>query len=317
MISGVVNLYKEKGFTSVDALRVLTGIIGERKIGHTGTLDPDAEGVLPVCLGKATKAAELITGTDKEYICGLRFGRETDTQDASGEVTREADYQFDEAYAREMILSFMGGYDQVPPMYSALKYEGKKLYDLARRGIEVDRKPRPVRITELEILSLDPEGAVLKVGCSKGTYIRSLCEDIGRKTGYLAHMVSLTRTKSGPYRIEESLKLSQVEERVKSGDMNFIMDLSSLFADLPAFRVTPEEDLMLTNGNYLTYGVSELEEKCGKRLKVGDRVRMELSDSSLAGLYEVTEAFSAHSGSVKKRGIGEDALRLRAYKMFV
>ena len=317
MISGVVNLYKEKGFTSVDALRVLGGITGERKMGHTGTLDPDAEGVLPVCLGKATKAAELITGTDKEYICSLMFGCETDTQDASGEVTNRTDYSYDETFAREMILSYQGGYDQVPPMYSALKHEGKKLYDLARKGIEVDRKARPVRIDEIEIISLTGEGARLRVKCSKGTYIRSLCEDIGRKTGYLAHMTSLIRTQCGPYRIEKSLKLSQVEAKVKAGEKDFIEDLSSLFSGLPAFRVKAEEDIMLMNGNYLTYGKGFLKAVCGKELSIGDQIRMELSTGELAGLYEVKEQFSRESHQARKRQIEDDALRLVAFKMFV
>lgn len=317
MISGVVNLYKEKGFTSVDALRVLTGILGERKVGHTGTLDPDAEGVLPVCLGKATKAAELITGADKEYICTLAFGRETDTQDAAGVTTQETEYQFDEETARKAILSFLGGYDQIPPMYSALKHEGKKLYDLARKGITVERKARPIRITELEILQLNQAGAKIRVACSKGTYIRSLCEDIGRKTGYLAHMTSLVRTQSGPYRIEDSLKLSQVEALVREGKRDFITDLSTLFADLPAYRVQPEEDLMLRNGNYLTYGAAHLLDETGKELQVGDQVRMELSSGELAGLYEVTESFAAGSKEALKRDIPDAALRLRAFKMFV
>ncbi|MBQ7059877.1 MAG: tRNA pseudouridine(55) synthase TruB [Firmicutes bacterium] len=317
MISGVVNLYKEIGFTSVDALRVLGGIVGERKMGHTGTLDPEAEGVLPVCLGKATKAAELITGTDKEYICSLAFGSETTTQDASGEITNQTEYSYDEAFARGTILSFQGGYDQVPPMYSALKHEGKKLYDLARKGIEVDRKPRPVRIDEIEILSLDEKGAKIRVACSKGTYIRSLCEDIGRKTGYLAHMTSLVRTKCGPYTIEKSLKLSQVEARVKAGEKDFIEDLSSLFSDLPAFRVKEEEDLMLMNGNYLTYGKSYLKAVCGRDLTIGDQVRMELSTGELAGLYTVSQQFSADSSQARKRQIKDDALRLVAFKMFV
>ncbi len=319
MISGVVNLYKEKGFTSVDALRVLGGITGERKMGHTGTLDPDAEGVLPVCLGKATKAAELITGTDKEYICTLVFGSETDTQDASGEVTRElgeAGYSFDEQSARNAILSFQGGYDQIPPMYSALKYEGKKLYDLARKGIEVERTPRRVRIDEIEILSLEKEGARLRVCCSKGTYIRSLCEDIGRKTGYLAHMTSLIRTRCGPYSIKQSLKLSQVEAKVKAGEKDYIEDLSSLFSDLPAFRVSKEEDLMLMNGNYLTYGKAYLQSVCGKELNLKDQIRMELSTGELAGLYEVKELFPEGSTQAKKRQIRDDALRLVAFKMF-
>ena len=317
MISGVVNLYKEPGFTSVDALRVLIGILGERKVGHTGTLDPLAEGVLPVCLGKATKAAELITGTDKEYICELAFGSETDTQDSSGAVTRSCAYSFDETLAREAILSFLGGYDQVPPMYSALKHEGKKLYDLARRGITVERNARPVRIDELEILSLSETGARLRVKCSKGTYIRSLCEDIGRKTGYLAHMTKLIRTQCGPYRVENSVTLSQMEALKKAGDLSFIQDLSSLFAHLPVYRVAVEEDLMLQNGNYLTYGVSHLEQYCKGKLHLHDQLRMELSDGTLAGLYEVTEVFGKDSSVCRKRGIPEDALRIRALKMFV
>ncbi|MBO6158647.1 MAG: tRNA pseudouridine(55) synthase TruB, partial [Firmicutes bacterium] len=207
MINGVVNLYKEKGYTSMDAIRVLSGILKERKVGHTGTLDPQAEGVLPVCLGKATKVAELIMGTDKTYIAKMKFGAETDTQDCWGQVVKEAAYTFDPAGFEAAVKSFEGGYNQVPPMYSALKHEGKKLYDLARRGMVIERESRFVRIDRIRILDADAEGASIEVACSKGTYIRSLCEDIGRKTGYLAHMTELVRTATGPYRIQDSLTL--------------------------------------------------------------------------------------------------------------
>lgn len=298
-LNGVINVYKEKGFTSHDAVAVLRGVLQVKKIGHTGTLDPDATGVLPVCVGKATKVAQIIMGSDKEYRARLAFGRETDTQDAAGRVLRTFSYTYDPQQVVQAVASFRGEYDQVPPMYSALKVGGMKLYELAREGLEVDRKARRVRIEEIELLEQDASGASIRVRCSKGTYIRTLCEDIGRRLGYGAYMTELERTQSGPYRVEQSLRIDEIRARMQEGRTEaFLQDLNSLFADLPCKQVIPEEDAMLRNGNYLTYPAEEI----GSVL--GQEYRMLTSDGALAGLYRVTELLG-------------DRTRMRAYKMFV
>ena len=183
MKNGVLNVSKEKGYTSHDVVAKLRGITHQKKIGHTGTLDPDATGVLPVCLGKATKVCELLTDKDKTYQAVLLLGMETDTQDTTGTVTARAPVTASEEDVREAVQSFTGSYDQIPPMYSALKINGKKLYDLARAGKEVERKARMVQIHEIRIEEIALPRVTMTVTCSKGTYIRTLCYDIGRKLG--------------------------------------------------------------------------------------------------------------------------------------
>lgn len=301
MMDGVVIINKEKGYTSQDALRVVKGILQVPKVGHTGTLDPDATGVLPVCIGKATRIAEIIAGTDKEYLAKLVFGSETDTQDASGVVTKSCAYRFEQDKAKDAALSFIGSYLQTPPMYSAVKVNGRKLYKLARQGVTIERQARPVTIHDLIIESMDETGMTIRVVCSKGTYIRTLCEDIGRKTGYLAHMTALVRTRTGPYRLEEALTLKELESLVKEGKKDQVVtDLNTLFEDLPVWKVIPEEDIFLLNGNYLTYPADKVPGK------IGDVWRMQTSDGHLAGLYKISQILEG--GTMK---------RLRAYKMFV
>jgi tRNA pseudouridine55 synthase len=193
MVNGIINIYKEKGFTSFDVVAKMRGIAHQKKIGHTGTLDPDAEGVLPVCLGKATKVCDLLTEKDKEYEAVLLLGTTTDTQDITGTVLRTADVNVSEEAVREAVLSFVGSYAQIPPMYSALKVDGKKLCDLARTGVTVERKARTVEIYRIEILSVDIPRVRFRVHCSKGTYIRTLCQDIGEQLGCGGCMESLLR----------------------------------------------------------------------------------------------------------------------------
>ena len=216
-IDGVLNIYKEKGFTSHDVVAVTRKLTG-CKTGHTGTLDPDAEGVLPVCLGKATRISDHIASETKEYTGTIAFGTETDTQDASGAVTATKPLSMDEAELRQVILSFIGDYDQLPPMYSALKVNGQKLYDLAREGKTVERQPRRIHIYDIQILEMDlPETARIHVVCSKGTYIRTLCEDIGRKADAAAHMQYLLRTRTGAFPLENSITLATLKELVDTG----------------------------------------------------------------------------------------------------
>ena len=210
MINGIVNVYKEKGFTSFDVVAKMRGIFQQKKIGHTGTLDPDAQGVLPVCLGRATKVCDLLTDKDKEYETVLLLGVCTDTQDLSGEILERKEVHATEDEVKKAILSFVGDYMQVPPMYSALKVGGQKLCDLARKGVTVERKARPVTIHEIEILSMNLPEVRMRVLCSKGTYIRTLCQDIGEKLGCGGCMKSLLRTRVAGFMIDEAIDRKSV-----------------------------------------------------------------------------------------------------------
>lgn len=215
MINGIINVYKEKGYTSFDVVAKLRGILKMKKIGHTGTLDPDAEGVLPVCLGKATKVCDLLTDKDKEYEAVMLLGTVTDTQDISGAVLEKREVRVTEEEVTAAIQSFVGDYMQIPPMYSALKVDGKKLCDLARAGVTVERKARPVKILGIEILEVKFPRVRMRVECSKGTYIRTLCQDIGEKLGCGACMESLLRTRVSSFEVSNALRLSEIEELVK------------------------------------------------------------------------------------------------------
>ena len=215
MISGIINVYKEKGFTSHDVVAKLRGIFQQKKIGHTGTLDPDAEGVLPVCLGKATKVCDLLTDKDKEYETVLLLGKATDTQDITGAVISESPVTCQEEEIRKIIVGFVGAYSQIPPMYSALKVNGKKLCDLARSGVSVERAARDVQIFSIDILEVLLPRVKMRVHCSKGTYIRTLCHDIGSKAGCGGCMESLLRTRVAEFHLGEAKKLSEIEAEVQ------------------------------------------------------------------------------------------------------
>ena len=250
MKSGIINVYKEKGFTSFDVVAKLKGILRERKIGHTGTLDPDAEGVLPVCVAKGTKLCALLTDQDKEYEAVLLLGQVTDTQDCSGTILEEHPVTVSEAAVREAVQSFVGAYDQVPPMYSALKVNGKKLYELARKGVEVERAARRVTIHSIDILSVELPRVRMRVHCSKGTYIRTLCQDIGEKLGCGGCMESLLRTRVGRFGLEEAYRLSEIEAYAKEGRAEeLILSSDQLFLDDPALSVRPELYRFADNGN--------------------------------------------------------------------
>lgn len=252
MINGIIIVNKETGFTSHDVVAKLRGICGQRKIGHTGTLDPAATGVLPVCLGSGTRLCDMLTDKDKEYVAELLLGVETDTQDTTGSVLRESPVTAGEEEVRGACLSFLGDYDQIPPMYSALKVDGKKLYELARAGKEVERKARRVRILELEILELRLPVVKLRVVCSKGTYIRTLCADIGRKLGCGGAMQSLQRTKVGRFRLEDALTLGELQQLKDSGELERVVQpVDSVFEESPSLYVTEEAARLLENGNAL------------------------------------------------------------------
>ncbi|MCI9081858.1 MAG: tRNA pseudouridine(55) synthase TruB [Lachnospiraceae bacterium] len=264
MISGIINVYKEKGYTSHDVVAKLRGIFRQKKIGHTGTLDPEAEGVLPVCLGKATKICDLLTDKDKEYDAVLLLGRTTDTQDAAGTVLSEKAIGCSEEEIHKIIAGFIGGYDQIPPMYSALKVNGKKLCDLARAGVTVERKPRRVQIYDIQIIETVLPRVRFRVHCSKGTYIRTLCHDIGQNAGCGGCMETLVRTRAADFRLQDAHKLSEIEAQVHAvcqrnpnGELskaelnNLVQDIDTVFGEYPGIFVKEEFSKFLYHGNPL------------------------------------------------------------------
>ena len=254
-MNGILNIYKEAGYTSFDVVAKLRGILREKKIGHTGTLDPAATGVLPVCIGNATKVCSLLTDKDKEYEAVLQLGLTTDTQDATGQILNDRRNQLDtltEVRVREVIMNFVGDYEQIPPMYSALKVGGKKLCDLAREGIEVERKARRVHIYDIEIIKMQLPFVTMRVHCSKGTYIRTLCDDIGAILGVGGLMKSLVRTRVSSFSIERALTLAQVEEYRDKGTLKeIILPVDEVFSEVPALHVIEQARKKLQNGNRL------------------------------------------------------------------
>lgn len=284
MINGIVNIYKEKGYTSHDVVAVLRKVVGQKKIGHTGTLDPDATGVLPVCLGRATKVCELLTDHDKTYEALLLLGKTTDTQDISGEVLEErGPGNLTEEEVRSCIKSFIGEYDQIPPMYSALKVNGKKLYELAREGKTVERKSRKVQIHGIRILEMNLPHVRMEVDCSKGTYIRTLCHDIGEKLQVGGCMEELERTKVGRFLKEDAVTLDEVRQKMEQGEgAELFTPLDQIFAELPAVTVTDAKAWMSYNGNDLPERF--LLEK--EAWTDGQEVRVYDSRKNFIGLYQ-------------------------------
>uniref|UniRef100_UPI004056675B tRNA pseudouridine(55) synthase TruB n=1 Tax=Agathobacter sp. TaxID=2021311 RepID=UPI004056675B len=251
MVNGIINVYKEKGFTSFDVVAKMRGIFHQKKIGHTGTLDPDAEGVLPVCLGKATRVCDLLTEKDKTYKAVLLLGQETDTQDISGEVLNAASVEVTEEQVKNAVLSFVGTYEQVPPMYSALKVNGQKLCDLARKGITVERKARAVAIYSIEITGISLPEVEMVVHCSKGTYIRTLCDDIGKKLGCFGCMKSLLRTKVAHFTLEHAYKLEELQKlsQTPKNEWEFLYSVDTVFEGYPSVMAKEEAKKRIVNGN--------------------------------------------------------------------
>ncbi len=242
-MNGVINICKSKGMTSHDVVAAVRKILKTRKVGHTGTLDPDATGVLPICVGRATKTADMLTAADKQYIAEVTLGSRTDTMDSSGTVLETADIDVNKERILETIKLFEGDIEQIPPMYSAIKVGGKKLYEFAREGIEVEVKPRKIRIDNISLLEYfeDKGKFTIKVDCSKGTYIRSLCDDIGRKLGCFAHMSALERTKSGRFSIDDTYTLDEVRRLAEDGDFSFFTPIDAVFEEYPKIYISSED----------------------------------------------------------------------------
>lgn len=293
MKSGIINVYKEAGYTSFDVVAKMRGILGIKKIGHTGTLDPDATGVLPVCIGKATKVCDLLTDKDKTYEAVMRLGIVTDTQDMTGQVLEEHAVTVIEDEVRQAVGQFVGQIEQIPPMYSALKVGGQKLCDLARKGIEVERKPRPVTIYEIRIKNIALPLVTMEVHCSKGTYIRTLCQDIGQALGCGGCMERLVRTQVASFALADSLTLAQIEEAKKEDRLDqILLPIDQVFSTYPKVYASEEADKRLVNGN----AIEQMQAKADEAIGDGDPVRMYLSDGRFVGIYYLNE----HQFKLKK-----------------
>lgn len=284
MYHGIINVYKEKGFTSHDVVAKLRGILQQKKIGHTGTLDPDATGVLPVCLGKGTKLCDMLTDKDKVYETVLLLGTETDTQDITGQVLSEKSVKADVETVTKSIAGFVGGYSQIPPMYSALKVNGRKLCDLARAGVEVERKPRQVTIHSIDILEVNLPRVKMRVHCSKGTYIRTLCHDVGGKLGCGGCMESLVRTKVSCFCIEDARTLDEIKELVNRNCLDsHILKIEDFFEGLQKIVVRKDYSQRIYNGNPFYYSqITGVETP----LVQDEEVRVFDEDNQFVGIYK-------------------------------
>ena len=283
MLNGILNVYKEPGFTSNDVVAKLRGILHQKKIGHAGTLDPAAEGVLPILLGSATRLSEYVMNHEKSYRTVLLLGVITDTQDMTGKILSEYDGPFpDENQVRSVVLSFLGGYEQLPPMYSAKKSGGKKLYDLAREGKEIPRKKVPVRISDIRIERISLPEVTFSVDCSKGTYIRTLCHDIGERLGCGGAMKELMRTMAGGLTVEDALTLKYIEDLAGNGKLEeSVIPCEVLFSDCARLSTpTLQAQKKLLNGNALT--LRELGLPPGG---AGELIRMCTKEGQFTALY--------------------------------
>lgn len=287
-MNGLINIYKEQDFTSFDVVAKLRGILHLRKIGHTGTLDPMAEGVLPVCIGSATKLCDMLTDHDKVYEAVMILGQTYDTLDVTGVKLTENNIMSTETEIVSAVKSFTGGYEQVPPMYSAKKVDGQKLYDLARQGKVVERKGVHVDIYDIEITKIDLPRVWFKVHCGKGTYIRSLISDIGEVLKCGAAMESLVRTKVGDFDIKDALTLDAVEQLVRDeAILQHIIPVDSVFNDCRSLQLPKEVDRFVYNGNVLiSEDMERIDTALEKSLADHERVRIYDSAGKFMAVYE-------------------------------
>ena len=246
-MNGIVIIDKPAGWTSQDVVSKLRGVLRTRRIGHGGTLDPMATGVLPVFVGRATRGVEFFEHAEKTYEATLRLGLTTDTEDISGTVLEEKEVSISEADFLGVLPQFRGKIQQIPPMYSALKVNGQKLYDLARKGKEVERQPREIEIFKLECLEFNGKEAHLRVACSKGTYIRTLCKDIGQALGCGGCMAALRRVTAGEYTIDQAVALDELV--AAENPERYLRPVDSMFHNFPAHTLTPNQEKRCRNGN--------------------------------------------------------------------
>ncbi len=282
-MNGIINVYKEPGYTSFDVVAKLRGILKTRKIGHAGTLDPAAEGVLPVAIGKATRLCDMLTDKTKVYEADLLLGVATDTLDMEGKILKELPVACSETEAADCIRSFIGEQEQLPPMYSAVKVNGKRLYELAREGRTAERKARRIFIYEIEILNMALPRIKIKIKCSKGTYIRSLCDDIGRALGCGGCMEHLVRTASGGFEIKDALKLIDIEILMKEGRIGeILLPVEEILGEYPKVKCAPRADKAAHNGNRIF--AADLTEEAG--LRDGEAIRLYDSENNFIGIFE-------------------------------
>lgn len=289
--SGVILLNKPEGLTSHDCVNRMRRLFGTKKVGHTGTLDPMATGVLPILIGRATKAADLLVSDTKKYRAGLRLGVTTDTEDTTGTVLTSTDEIPDCGRVFEVCREFVGEIMQVPPMYSALKVDGQKLVDLARKGVSIEREARPITVFSIEAASGDSNcDYILDVHCSKGTYIRTLCADIGAKLGCGGAMSSLCRTASGNFGIDACTTLDALGEMDEDERFSLLLPIESLFCDLPKIKLPPFFEKLSRDGNEI------YQKKIGTSYQIGTRVSLFGAD----GFYALGEVRDYPSGSAVK-----------------
>ena len=286
-MNGVIVMDKPGGFTSFDVVAVMRGVCRERKIGHTGTLDPMATGVLPLLLGTATRALPFLGDTGKEYQAGFRLGAATDTQDSTGKTVAESGAKAARAQLEAMLPRFRGEILQTPPMYSAVSVNGKRLYDLARQGVEVERAKRPVTIFRLELTEFDEssQSGRLVVSCSKGTYIRTLCADIGEALGTYGMMTALRRTRASGFTLDGALTMEEAKSLSAQGRLaEHVLSVESLFADDPAVSVSAAQAVRFSNGGELDLERTPLR---GSEPPQGARYRVCSPEDVFLGLGEI------------------------------
>ena len=270
-MNGLINVYKEKGYTSFDVVAKMRGILKERRIGHTGTLDPEAEGVLVLCVGNATKIVDYLTDRRKEYIAEMRLGITTDTEDVTGEILTENQNIPAEDDVKKACEAFVGKIMQIPPMYSAIKVGGRKLVDIAREGGEVERKPREVEIYSIDCEKVENDLYRLRVNCSKGTYIRTLCADIGKKLGCGAAMASLVRTRTGSFTLDDCITVDDLDNMTFEERLKLPKPVESLFADLPEITVPDFYAKLLRGGTPLFQRKLKCSFETGTLLRIRNR----------------------------------------------
>lgn len=288
MYHGVINVYKEPGYTSHDVVARLRGILRQKKIGHTGTLDPAAEGVLPVCLGQATRLCDMLTDKSKTYEAVMLLGTVTDTQDTTGTILESRSVTVSEMEVQEAAESFIGDYSQIPPMYSALKVDGKKLYELARAGKEVERAARPVKILSLTVTRIELPRVWMTVSCSKGTYIRTLCSDIGERLGCGGCMEGLKRIQVERFTDKTALTLDQIETARDQGTLEGkIVPVEEMFSSYPAARTVSDADSLVKNGNPLKAEelVWQENSQTKSQSEDGETIRLYDSTGRFMGIY--------------------------------
>lgn len=260
---GILNVYKPKGMTSHDVVSFVRRKLKMKRIGHTGTLDPQAEGVLPVLVGNATKLSDIIMADEKKYTARVVLGIKTDTDDTTGEIIEQKEVNVSEEKLQETVKGFIGDIDQIPPMYSAIKVDGKKLYQLARRGEEIERKPRKITVYSIDVYDFDGNSFYMDVHCGKGTYIRALCRDIGERLGCGAAMDTLERTMSGVFKKEHTHTLEEIEKAVTDGTIeNLLIKPDEILGEFLRIDVSLENAVKIRNGIRLRPEQLEIKEYC-------------------------------------------------------